>query len=91
MIIIDNQKELNSFCNKASKKPFICIDTEFMRESTFFSILCLIQIATDETEVVIDPLAKDINLAPLINILLDSNITKVFHAARQDIEIFYHA
>ena len=61
-----------------------------MRESTFFSILCLIQIATDETEVVIDPLAKDINLAPIINILLDSNITKVFHAARQDIEIFYN-
>ena len=90
MIIIDNQKELNSFCNKASKQPFICIDTEFMRESTFFSILCLIQIATDETEVVIDPLAKDINLAPIINILLDSNITKVFHAARQDIEIFYN-
>ena len=90
MIIIDNQEELNSFCNKSSKKPFICIDTEFMRESTFFSVLCLIQIATDDTEVVIDPLAKDINLAPLINILLDSNVTKVFHAARQDIEIFYH-
>lgn len=90
MIIIDNQEELNSFCNKSSKKPFICIDTEFMRESTFFSILCLIQIATDDTEVIIDPLAKDINLAPLINILLDSNVTKVFHAARQDIEIFYH-
>jgi len=89
MIIIDNQKDLNSFCKTASKKSFICVDTEFMRESTFFSILCLIQVATIDTEAVIDPLAKDIDLKPLINLLLDKKITKVFHAARQDIEIFY--
>ncbi len=81
---------LAAFCDKARNKEFLCVDTEFMRESTFYSILCLIQISTDEDEAIIDPLSKDMDLAPLGELLFDENITKVMHAARQDLEIFFH-
>lgn len=89
MNVITTQDALNEFCESASKKPFMCVDTEFMRESTFYSILCLIQAATDDDEVIIDPLAKGLDLAPFNALLMDTNITKVMHAARQDMEIFY--
>jgi len=89
MKVITTQAELNAFCKSAAKKPFICVDTEFMRESTFYSILCLIQAATDDDEVIIDPLADGIDLAPFNALLMDKAITKVLHAARQDMEIFY--
>jgi len=82
--------DLAAFCEKAKDKDFLCVDTEFMRESTFYSILCLIQISTDDDEAIIDPLAEDMDLAPLGKLLFDKNITKVMHAARQDLEIFYH-
>jgi len=83
-------KELAAFCEKAKNKDFLCVDTEFMRESTFYSILCLIQISTDEHEAIIDPLADGMDLTPLQALLSDTSITKVMHAARQDLEIFYH-
>lgn len=67
----------------------MCVDTEFMRETTFYSILCLIQLATPDDEVIVDPLADDIDLAPFVDLLLDNQIVKVMHAARQDMEIFY--
>ena len=89
MNVITTQAELDAFCDAASKKPFICVDTEFMRESTFYSILCLIQVATDDDEVIIDPLAIDIDLKPFNTLLLNEKIIKVLHAARQDMEIFY--
>ena len=89
MHVITTQSELDAFCEKASQRPFICVDTEFMRESTFYSILCLIQAATDEAEAIIDPLAKDLDLAPFNALLLNNDIRKVLHAARQDMEIFY--
>ena len=89
MNVIKTQAELDAFCQKASKRPFICVDTEFMRESTFYSILCLIQAATDEDEAIIDPLAKDLNLKPFNALLLNNDVVKVLHAARQDMEIFY--
>jgi len=89
MKVITTQAELESFCAAASKKPFICVDTEFMRESTFYSILCLIQAATDDDEAIIDPLAKGLDLSPFNTLLLDVKIVKVLHAARQDMEIFY--
>ncbi len=81
---------LAAFCDKARNKDFLCVDTEFMRESTFYSILCLIQISTDEDEAIIDPLSKTMDLAPLGELLFDASITKVMHAARQDLEIFFH-
>lgn len=89
MHVITTQSELDAFCEKASQRPFICVDTEFMRETTFYSTLCLIQAATDEAEAIIDPLAKDLDLAPFNALLLNNDIRKVLHAARQDMEIFY--
>ena len=88
MNVIKTQAALDAFCQKASKRPFICVDTEFMRESTFYSILCLIQAATDEDEAIIDPLAKDLDLKPFNALLLNNDVVKVLHAARQDMEIF---
>lgn len=89
MNIITSSESLRDFCETAQSKPFLCIDTEFMRESTFYSELCLIQVATDDDEAIIDPLAKNIDLSPLNKLLTNPNITKVMHAARQDMEIFY--
>jgi len=70
MNVITTQADLEKFCQKAHKSPFLCVDTEFMRESTFYSILCLIQIATDKDDAIIDPLSDDIDLTPLIKLLL---------------------
>lgn len=89
MNVITTQDALNAFCERAADKPFMCVDTEFMRESTFYSILCLIQAATDDDEVIIDPLADGLDLSPFNALLMDANIIKVLHAARQDMEIFY--
>ena len=89
MNVITTTAALTDFCNSASDKDFMCVDTEFMRESTFYSQLCLIQAATVDSEVIIDPLAEGIDLAPFLKLLMDTNITKVMHAARQDMEIFY--
>jgi len=89
MNIIRDTDALRAYCDAAREHDFVCIDTEFMRESTFFSILCLVQVATAEEDAIIDPLADDIDLTPLKELLLDTRITKVLHAARQDMEIFY--
>jgi len=89
MNIIRDTDALRAYCDAARKQDFVCIDTEFMRESTFFSILCLVQVATVEAEAIIDPIADNIDLAPLKELLLDESVTKVLHAARQDMEIFY--
>ena len=89
MNLITTQAALNTFCDAASQKPFICVDTEFMRESTFYSILCLIQAATNDDEVIIDPLAEGLDLTPFNALLMNNDIIKVLHAARQDMEIFY--
>jgi len=89
MNIITTNEALVEYCQAAKSAPYLCIDTEFMRENTFYSILCLIQVATPDAEAIIDPLADGLDLAPLIDLLMDKNITKVLHAARQDMEIFY--
>lgn len=89
MNIITTTESLQKFCDAAKDKNFLCVDTEFMRESTFYSELCLIQLATDTDEAIIDPLAEGIDLAPFNALLMRPNLTKVMHAARQDMEIFY--
>ncbi|WP_427449987.1 ribonuclease D [Litorimonas sp. WD9-15] len=89
MNIIRDTDGLKAYCDAAREHDFVCIDTEFMRETTFFSILCLVQVATVEEEAIIDPLAEGIDLTPLKELLMDASITKVMHAARQDMEIFY--
>ena len=89
MNIIRDTDSLRAYCDAARKQAFVCIDTEFMRESTFFSILCLVQVATAEEDAIIDPLADGIDLTPLKELLMEKNTVKVLHAARQDMEIFY--
>ena len=86
---ISTQKELEDFCSQLSCNDFICLDTEFQREKTYWPKLCLIQVASTNVEGIIDPLARNINLTPLFRILSDKSIVKVFHAARQDMEIFH--
>jgi len=90
-VIIDNVKDLNSIIKVIQDEDFLAIDTEFMRETTYFSKLCLIQIATKKISFIIDPLSNDINLEPLWEILNKNQIIKVMHSGRQDMEIFYKA
>jgi ribonuclease D len=93
MITINTTEGLQAFCDMAAGHPYVTVDTEFLRERTYYSKLCLVQLAVpgDEAEhaVLVDPLAKDMSLAPLYALMADESIVKVFHAARQDIEIFY--
>ena len=86
--VVTTNAELEALVNKLSDATFLAIDTEFMREKTYYSQLCLIQIGDGKTAAAIDPLAPGIELAPLWDLLADTGITKVFHAAHQDLEIF---
>ena len=88
MTTITTTAALAEFCNELKGAPFIAVDTEFMRETTYWPKLCLIQVASPETEACIDPLAEGLDLSPLLDILRDPAVMKVFHAARQDVEIF---
>ncbi|GAB5376851.1 MAG: ribonuclease D [Acuticoccus sp.] len=88
--IIGNTEELAALCARLSDAPFVTVDTEFMRETTFWPKLCLIQIASEDEAAIIDPRAEGISLEPLFTLLDDPTVIKVFHAARQDIEIFHH-
>ena len=88
MQVITSTQALAAFCTDAARYDFVTVDTEFLRETTYWPKLCLIQAATPDRAVIIDPLARDIDLAPFAELLSDGNVTKVFHAARQDIEIF---
>src|SRR6187551_975500 len=88
MDLIVSTDVLAAFCERAAKFDFVTVDTEFLRETTYWPKLCLIQAATDDEAVLIDPLAPGLDLAPFFDLLANPNITKVFHAARQDIEIF---
>jgi len=90
MITITTTKALADICPSLAKPGWFTIDTEFMRDRTYWSKLCLIQVASDGIEAVIDPLAEGIDLAPLYKLLADTSVVKVFHAGRQDIEIFFH-
>ncbi len=82
--------ELEAVCRRFAAYPYITIDTEFIREKTFYPDLCLVQIASRDEAYCIDPLAPDMDLTPLFDLLQNPNVVKVFHAARQDIEILYH-
>lgn len=88
--IITATDHLARFCAAAAQSRFVTIDTEFIRERTYYPKLCLIQVACEREAVIIDPLAEGIDLAPLHGLLNDAGTLKVFHAARQDLEIFFH-
>ena len=89
MQVITESEALKAFSSQLREQPFIAVDTEFMREKTYWPILCLIQAAADGMEAIIDPMAEGLDLAPFLDVMADKKIVKVFHAARQDLEIFY--
>jgi ribonuclease D len=89
MQVITTSSELASFAADLAEKPYIAVDTEFMRERTYWPILCLIQAAAEGLEAIIDPLADGIDLTPFLEVMADTKPVKIFHAARQDLEIFY--
>lgn len=89
MDIICTQDELVSFCQQIENDSFITLDTEFIREKTYFPNLCLLQIAGDNCSAIIDPLAEGMDLQPVFALLQNEKLVKVFHACRQDIEIFF--
>ena len=88
MTPITTTAELETFCEALKGRPFVAVDTEFMRETTYWPKLCLIQAAAVGVEAVIDPLSADLDLTSFLDVLGDPSIEKVFHAARQDVEIF---
>ncbi|HEX7946840.1 MAG TPA: ribonuclease D [Phenylobacterium sp.] len=88
MTPITTTAELAAFCDKIKGQPFVAVDTEFMRETTYWPKLCLIQAAAPSAEACIDPLSEEMDLEPFLEIMRDESILKVFHAARQDVEIF---
>ncbi len=89
--LISDTATLANLCTRLADADFVCVDTEFMRESTFFPELCLIQIADGEEAAAIDPMAPRLDLAPLLELLVaNDNVLKVFHAGGQDLEIIYN-
>src|SRR5215469_11566836 len=88
-LYVDTPQALESLCARLRGQPWIAVDTEFMRERTYYPELCLVQVATDEVVACVDPLALP-SLEPLLKLLLDERMVKVLHAARQDLEIFFH-
>jgi ribonuclease D len=91
MQLITDTKTLTETCARLARHPFVTVDTEFLRESTYYPKLCVLQMASVEEAIVVDALAAGIDLAPLFELLADTRVTKVFHAARQDVEICWHA
>ncbi len=89
MHVIMTTSELAEACARLAKHPFVAIDTEFLREETYWPNLCLVQMAGPDEALIVDPLAKGIDLAPLYGLMADKSTLKVFHAGRQDIEIFH--
>ncbi|WP_339638756.1 ribonuclease D [uncultured Sulfitobacter sp.] len=93
MKTITTTADLAQFCEEAARHDYVTVDTEFLRERTYYSKLCLVQLAMpgtdDSNAVLVDPLAEGISLEPLYDLFRDTSVIKVFHAARQDLEIFY--
>ena len=85
---ITEQSALEDFCGKLAESEFICVDTEFHRETTYWPELCLVQASAPGVEGLIDPLAEDLDIGPFLTLIEADNRVKVFHAARQDMEIF---
>ncbi|NBC32552.1 MAG: ribonuclease D [Alphaproteobacteria bacterium] len=90
MTLITDTEALEDFCADQAQADFIAVDTEFLRENTYWPKLCLVQIAGPGRAVAVDPLAPGMDLAPLYRVMADTSVLKVFHSARQDIEIFVH-
>jgi ribonuclease D len=87
---VTTTEPLAQACSRLAAHPYVTIDTEFLRESTYYPILCVIQMASPEEAVVVDALAPEIDLAPFFALMADERVLKIFHAGRQDIEIVWH-
>ena len=90
MDLITTTAELADVCARMARRPFITVDTEFLRESTYYPLLCVAQMASADEAVVIDAVADGIDLAPFFDLMANESVLKVFHAARQDIEIVWN-
>ncbi|SHL58486.1 ribonuclease D [Roseovarius marisflavi] len=93
MKTITTTEELATYCAMAAEHDYVTVDTEFLRERTYYSKLCLVQLAVQSNEadsaVLVDPLVEGLSLEPLYDLFRDTSVVKVFHAARQDLEIFF--
>jgi len=90
MNLITTTSELAAACRRLAKQPVITVDTEFLRETTYYPLLCVVQMASPEEAIVVDALADGIDLKPFFALMANEQVLKVFHAARQDIEIVWH-
>ena len=90
MLVITASQPLAEACQRLAQQEYVAVDTEFMREQTFWPKLCLVQLAAPGMEMIVDPLAPGIDLKPLYALMADTRVMKVFHAARQDIEIVHY-
>jgi ribonuclease D len=90
MDLITTTQALRQACERLADHPFVTVDTEFLRETTYYPLLCVAQMASPSEAVVLDALAPDIDLQPFFKLMANERVTKVFHAARQDIEICWH-
>lgn len=89
--LITTTEELADLCARLAQSDFVCVDTEFMRENTYYPMLCLVQLGNEEEAAAVDPLADGIDLAPMLALLTDNEgVLKVFHAGGQDVEIIYN-
>lgn len=88
--IITTTADLADACKRLAAHPFVTVDTEFLRETTFWPKLCVVQMASPDEAILVDALAPDLDLAPIMALMTDTRVVKVFHAARQDVEIFHH-
>src|SRR5579883_1861143 len=90
MEVISTTSELAAVCGRLARHPVITVDTEFLRETTYYPLLCVVQMASTEEAVIVDALAPGIDLKPFFELMANEKVLKVFHAARQDIEIVWH-
>jgi ribonuclease D len=90
MDLVNRTADLAAACERLARHPFVTVDTEFLRETTFWPKLCVVQMAGPDEALVIDALADEIDLAPFFRLMADERVMKVFHAARQDVEICWH-
>jgi len=88
--VVTTTEDLAAACERMVQHPFVTVDTEFLRESTYYPLLCVAQIASPAEAIIIDALAAEVDLAPFYALMANERVTKVFHAARQDVEIIWH-
>lgn len=89
MQLISTTQALSDACQRLASHPFVTVDTEFLRETTYYPKLCLIQLASRDEAVLVDPLAPELDLTPFFGLMTNESVIKVFHAARQDLEIIW--